>query len=75
MKRERGRVDWYNSSEGFGSIVSDEFHDALFVHFSFVDHPGGFRELHEGQAVEYVRVDQPGPNGIRPAATQVRPLP
>ena len=74
-KRERGRVRWYKTDKGYGRITADESNDVLFVHFSSIVQDTGFRELREGQAVEYVRILQPGPNGVRPVAIEVVALP
>lgn len=71
VERERGRVRWYKSEKGYGRITSDEFGDFLFVHFSSIITSAGFRELHEGQLVEYTRVIGPGPHGDRAVAEDV----
>ena len=70
-KREQGRVQWFKTDEGYGRIISQEFNDILFVHFSSIVQASGFRALSEGQLVEYTRTLQPGPDGIRAVATQV----
>jgi cold shock CspA family protein len=75
LKRERGRVQSYKSSEGYGSIKSAEFNDVLFVHFSSIVQDSGFRALSDGQTVECTRAIQPGPNGVRAVAVDVVPLP
>ena len=75
LKRERGRVRWYKADKGYGRITSDELNDILFVHFSSIVQDGGFRELRQGQAVEFTRTIQPGPNGERPVARNVVSLP
>ena len=55
-KRERGSVYWYKADKRYGRIISDEFSDAVFVHFSsIVQEAAGFRELRHGQQVEYTR--------------------
>ena len=68
--RERGLVRWFKADKGYGRITSDEFHDVLFVHFSSIV-GAGYRELEEGQVVEFTRVVQPGPHGDRPVAIDV----
>jgi len=74
--RERGRVQWFKSDKGYGRITSDTRGDVLFVHFSsIVQESGGFRALCEGQQVEFERVLQPGPDGVRPVAMFVTVLP
>ena len=75
LKRERGRVRWYQADKGYGRITSDEFNDVLFVHFSSIITAGGFRELRQGEAVEFTRTIQPGPSGERPVALDVVSVP
>jgi cold shock CspA family protein len=75
LKRERGRVRWFKADKGYGRITSDEFNDVLFVQFSSIVQDGGFRELREGQVVEYTRAIAPGPHGERPVALGVVSVP
>ena len=75
LARERGRVLWFDNARGQGRIVSDVHGDRLFVHFAHInEEEGRFRTLSEGQLVEYSRVMQPGPNGVRPVAMDVMPV-
>jgi CspA family cold shock protein len=71
--RERGHVGWFKQDKGYGRIVSDEFGDQLFVHFSSIASTSGaaFRLLEPGQRVEYTRTLGPGPQGTRPVAIDV----
>lgn len=53
-----GKVKWFNASKGYGFIVQDNGGPDLFVHFTAVQSEGfkqleGFRQLGEGQAVEF----------------------
>jgi CspA family cold shock protein len=64
-----GTVKWFNSEKGFGFIQQDDGGPDVFVHFSAIQ-TTGFKELAEGQQVEYT-VTQ-GPKG--PQAEQVTPL-
>ena len=64
-----GTVKWFNEKKGFGFITPDDDGDDLFVHHSNIEGEG-FRNLHEGQAVEY----EPGEGPKGPVATNVRPL-
>ncbi len=67
MSNERitGTVKWFNSQKGFGFIEHANGPD-VFVHFSAIL-GSGYRELIEGESVEFVIVD--GPKG--PQAAEV----
>ncbi|MGW0771389.1 cold-shock protein [Streptomyces sp. NPDC002676] len=47
-----GRVKWFNAEKGFGFIQQDDGGPDVFVHFSAITGTG-FKELHEGDQVEY----------------------
>jgi CspA family cold shock protein len=64
-----GTVKWFNGEKGFGFIAPDDNSDDIFVHFSAIE-AKGFRELHEGQKVEFE--SQQGPKGLQ--AAKVRAL-
>ncbi len=51
-EREQGTVKWFNGSKGFGFIERAEGPD-VFVHFSALADNGGYRNLEEGQRVEF----------------------
>jgi len=56
----QGTVKWFNGSKGFGFIERSEGAD-VFVHFSAIV-GDGFRNLEEGQRVEFNIVEgQKGP--------------
>ncbi|MGR8007052.1 cold-shock protein [Streptomyces hypolithicus] len=61
-----GTVKWFNADKGFGFIQQDEAGPDVFVHYSAIQ-TQGFRELQEGQKVDF-EVTQ-GPKG--PQAEQV----
>jgi CspA family cold shock protein len=57
----RGTVKWFNSEKGFGFIQQDDGGADVFVHYSAIA-SSGYRELAEGQKVEYeVTQGQKGP--------------
>ncbi|HXW79599.1 MAG TPA: cold-shock protein [Acidimicrobiales bacterium] len=64
-----GTVKWFNSSKGFGFIQPDDGSSDIFAHFSAID-GSGYRELTEGQKVEYEA--EQGPKG--PQAKRVKVL-
>ncbi|MGW8688032.1 cold-shock protein [Streptomyces sp. NPDC055817] len=47
-----GKVKWFNAEKGFGFIAQDGGGPDVFVHYSAIQSTG-FRELLEGDAVEY----------------------
>ena len=60
-----GTVKWFNSSKGYGFLAQEEGED-VFVHFSAVQ-SSGYRELIEGQRVQFdVKNDTRG-KGLRAA--------
>ncbi len=65
-ERITGTVKWFNSDKGFGFIERAGGKD-VFVHYSAIQSDGGFRNLTEGQKVEF-NVEQ-GPKG--PQASNV----
>lgn len=67
---ELGQVRWWKSDKGYGRINADSG-DVLFCHFSEVQIEG-YKELTEGERVEFVRSLEPGPHGDRWVAKSVR---
>ena len=63
-------MQWFNPEKGFGFISPDDGGDDVFVHFSEIEDEGGYRELTEGQRVEFGRTT--GDRGV--SAPGVRPL-
>ena len=64
-----GTVKWFNAGKGFGFIARDNGND-VFVHFTALVDTGGYRELQEGQRVEFTIEDSPK----GPKAANVRVL-
>jgi CspA family cold shock protein len=65
----QGTVKWFNGEKGFGFIAVDGGGADVFVHYSAID-AGGFRNLDEGQRVEF----EIGQGNKGPQATNVRAL-
>jgi cold shock protein len=63
----QGTVKWFNGEKGFGFIAVDGGGADVFVHYSAID-AGGFRNLDEGQRVEF----EIGQGNKGPQATNVR---
>lgn len=57
-----GTVKWFNSEKGFGFIEQSDGGADVFVHYSGIS-GNGFRELNEGDKVEYT-VEQ-GQKGLQ----------
>ena len=56
-ERVTGRVKWFNAAKGFGFIEREGTAD-VYVHFSEIM-GGGYRELVQGEDVEYSVKDSP----------------
>jgi CspA family cold shock protein len=63
-----GTVKWFNASKGFGFISPDDGSADVFVHFSAIQ-GGGYRELAEGQRVEFETTQ--GPKGAQASNVRV----
>lgn len=51
-EREQGIVKWFNGGKGYGFIQRAQGQD-VFVHYSALSDNGGYRNLEEGQRVEF----------------------
>jgi CspA family cold shock protein len=60
-ERVTGTVKWFNGAKGYGFIEREDGAD-VFVHFSAI-RGEGFRNLEEGQSVEFT-IEQ-GPKGLQ----------
>jgi CspA family cold shock protein len=49
----KGKVKWFNEKKGFGFITPEKGDKDVFVHFSGIKGEGSFKNLTEGQAVEF----------------------
>ena len=52
-----GKVKWFDTKKGFGFIQQDGGPD-VFVHYSSIS-GDGFKNLEEGQPVEFELIDSP----------------
>ncbi|MEI8312742.1 MAG: cold-shock protein [Verrucomicrobiota bacterium] len=66
-----GTVKWFNAAKGYGFIAQDEGED-VFVHFSAIEMPG-YKELHEGQRVQFEVGEDPRGKGLRAANVVAAP--
>lgn len=70
MSKLTGTVKWFNSVKGFGFISPDQSGDDVFVHFSAIISESSYRNLKEGDKVEFdVQTSERGPS-----ATNVKTL-
>jgi cold shock protein len=56
MRRQTGIVKWFSRLKGYGFINPDEGEKEVFVHYSAIEGEG-YRNLFEGDKVEYDLVD------------------
>lgn len=66
----QGVVKWFNGEKGFGFIEQDGGGPDVFVHYSAIQGPGGFKSLDEGQRVEF----EVGEGKKGPQANDVRAI-
>lgn len=64
-----GTVKWFNSEKGFGFIAPYDGSADVFAHYSAIQ-SFGFKNLEEGQTVEYTL--EAGPKGPQANDIQVR---
>jgi len=48
-----GTVKWFSAQKGYGFISRDDGQRDVFVHFSAIQEQGAFRNLNEGQRVQF----------------------
>ncbi len=62
--RTLGIVQWFSRVKGYGFVRPDGQEEDIFVHYSAV-HGEGYRNLSEGQRVEFTVEDTPkGPQAV-----------
>ena len=64
-----GKVKWFNNAKGFGFIISPDFEEDLFAHYSVIQ-TEGYKSLKAGQDVHFETT--PGPKGTH--AVNIRPI-
>lgn len=64
-----GIVKWFNATKGYGFIAQDDGED-VFVHYSAIQ-SSGYRELREGQRVQFEVGQDPRGKGLRAANVEV----
>ena len=53
-KKVKGTVKWFDGRKGFGFITPEDNPEKdVFVHYSDIEGQEGFRNLKDGQTVEY----------------------
>lgn len=57
MSKKTGVVKWFSRLKGYGFINPDDSESEVFVHYSAIQGEG-YRNLYEGDRVEYDLVDQ-----------------
>jgi len=66
---QTGKVKWFNNAKGYGFILSEDYEEDLFAHYSAIL-ADGYKSLKAGQMVEFET--QPGPKGTH--AINIKPL-
>lgn len=57
-----GTVKFFNSEKGFGFIAPENGQKDVFVHYSALPDTGGYRNLNEGDRVEFtIEASNKGP--------------
>lgn len=57
MDKRTGIVKWFSRLKGYGFINPDDGGQEVFVHYSAIEGEG-YRNLYEGDRVEFILVDQ-----------------
>jgi cold shock protein len=61
-----GTVKWFNGDKGYGFITRDDGAKDVFVHYSSIEGGESFRNLNEGQRVQFeVEQGAKGPSAVR----------
>ncbi|MEP0072909.1 MAG: cold shock domain-containing protein [Marinomonas sp.] len=65
----QGSVKWFNNAKGYGFIVSEDFDEDLFIHYSAIN-VEGYKTLKAGQTVTFSV--EPGERGLH--AIEINPV-
>jgi CspA family cold shock protein len=65
----QGSVKWFNNAKGYGFIVSEDFGEDLFIHYSAINIEG-YKTLKAGQIVTFNT--EPGERGLH--AINISPI-
>jgi CspA family cold shock protein len=64
-ERITGTVKFFNTEKGFGFIAPENGQRDVFVHYSAIQSTGGFRNLTEGDRVEFsIEMSDKGPRAV-----------
>jgi CspA family cold shock protein len=64
--RVTGTVKWFSEQKGYGFIAPDDGGKDVFVHFSAIQSDSSYRNLEEGQRVEFtIEQGQKGPQATK----------
>lgn len=65
MSKLIGTVKWFNSVKGFGFIAPEQGGNDVFVHFSSIVSENTYRNLKDGDRVEFeVQQSDRGPSAV-----------
>ena len=71
--RTLGTVQWFSRVKGYGFVRPDGEEEDVFVHYSAI-HGEGYRNLNEGQRVEFTVEDTPkGPQAVDVEGLETEP--
>ena len=70
-----GTVAFWHSEDGWGAITSPERSGLGFAHFSHIQDVDGFRDVVQGQVVEFEWLDDLGQDGCQWRVAWVRTVP
>lgn len=74
MHRDMGTVKWFSRLKGYGFIRPDDGGQEVFVHYSAIDGEG-YRNLYEGDRVEFDLVDMGKGPQARNVVARRAPMP
>ncbi len=57
MSKSKGNVKWFSRLKGYGFINPEDGSQEVFVHYTAIEGEG-YRNLYEGDTVEYELVDR-----------------